>query len=131
MQNDYPQDQKQSSRNAERRQKRDWVVKSVSVIAFIGWISAIVSLVYTGFAQPETENMFTRIFGGDVITTWNSRFVNGAFISILISFFVCLIGLLVNMTRHRRKTDRFNKSIITLGMISFVFAVVFLLAFYI
>ncbi|MCL1829601.1 MAG: hypothetical protein FWG32_08965 [Oscillospiraceae bacterium] len=131
--NDISKNNANSRRYAERRNKPDWVVKSVSVIAVLGWIGAIAALAYYSIAMPSRGyNLPEAVAGHAAPATYlNVGALNAAFISILVSFFICLIGLLVNMTRHRRKTDRFNKSVIILGGISFVLIVAFIFAFYI
>ena len=111
----------------ERRRKKDWVVRSVSVIAVIGWICAIVALVYVDQAKPGTVNFLTKLFGTDVRLYWDVTLLNISFRALLVSFFTCVIGLLINMTRHRRKTDRFNKSIIILGLVSLIAIIAFLI----
>ena len=123
--------QQEPRRYVERRRKKDWVVRSVNVIAVLGWLGAVITIVLADRAKPGSENMFIKMFGGEVVTAWNTELIRTAFISILISFFVCAVGLLVNMTRHKRKTDRFNKSIIILGIISFILIVIFITAFFI
>lgn len=40
------------------------------------------------------------------------------FIILVLNFAVCTMGFIFNMARHRRKTDRFNKSIIIMGLLS-------------
>ncbi|MCL2125660.1 MAG: hypothetical protein FWH33_06700 [Oscillospiraceae bacterium] len=113
----------------ERRKKQDWVVRSVTIIAIIGWISALFAFLLIQRASPLHENFITRILNVDVASYWNSAMLRGAFIAILVSFLISLIGFLFNMTRHRRKTDKYNKLLITIGVLSVIVLVVFLVLF--
>lgn len=40
------------------------------------------------------------------------------FVILVLNFAVCTIGFIFNLARHKRKTDRFNKSILILGALS-------------
>lgn len=110
----------------ERRgRKKDWVTRCVNIVAVVGWLCALVAFTYANKAKPGTEGLIIKTLGGSVRTYWDISMLNLSFRALLVSFFICLIGLLINMTRYRRKTDRFNKWIITLGLISLVAIVVF------
>ena len=113
----------------DRRKKQDWVVRSVTIIAVLGWISALVALLLIQRASPLQENFITRILSVDVASYWNSAMLRGAFIAILASFLISVIGFVFNLSRHRRKTDRYNKLLITIGVLSTVILVLFLVLF--
>ena len=57
----------------------------------------------------------------------NRALLRGAFVAVAASFLVCVIGFILNVTRHKRKTDKYNKLLITLWVISAVFIAVFLI----
>ena len=109
----------------ERRRKKDWVVRCVSLTAVIGWLFALVALIYANRAKPAYVGYLTRVFRVDVVQYWDVAMLNMSFRALLISFVTCLIGLLFNMTRKRRKSDRFNVAIISLGVISLIAIVIF------
>lgn len=113
----------------ERRGQKDWVVRSINIIAVIGWVFAMAAVTIAYKAQPATENMITRILKLNVVGYWNITLLRASFFALIASFLVCLIGFFANMTRHRRKTDRYNKSIIILGMASLVFVIGFIIRF--
>jgi len=118
-----------ADRTVERRRKQDWVVRSVSIISALGWLFAIVSLLLAGQAQPRGEDFFTRIFHTQVASYLDVGMLEVAFISLLVSFVACAVGFVANMARHRRKSDRFNKSVIILGIVSFLGIIAFLLTY--
>jgi hypothetical protein len=115
----------------ERRRKKDWVVRSVSIVAVLGWFSAIASLFFISGAQPRGGNLITRLLDLNihVARSWDTHLLNWGFLSLLVSFGVCVAGMLANMARHRRKTDRYNKAIIILGALSFLGIIAFLITF--
>lgn len=123
--NNSPQTPPGQRKFVERRRKKDWVVRSVGIIAAIGWICALAALIYADQAKPGTESFLTRLTNVSVRKYWDTTMLNISFKALLVSFFTCLIGLLINMTRHRRKTDRFNKPIIILGITTFIAIIIF------
>ena len=113
----------------ERRKRKDWVVRSVTVIAILGWICALLALIFIDRASPAEENFITRLLGVTVISYWNSTLLRWAFAATLGSFASCLVGFVLNATRHRRKTDRYNKLLIFISIASAVIFVIFLVNF--
>ncbi|MDR0906117.1 MAG: hypothetical protein LBN00_08105 [Oscillospiraceae bacterium] len=116
--------------NTERRRKKDWVVRLISLLSVVGWIAAIVVLFFLDKAKPESANFFTNIFNLSLHhTTWNTSLVRTALIIQVAVLAVCVLGFLFNMTRHRRKSDKYNRAIIILGVVSVVSIVLFLVNF--
>ena len=114
----------------ERRKKQDWVVRAVTVIAAFGWLCAIVALLLIERASPAQENFITRYLNAPVVSFWNTTLLRWAFVATLASFLVSVIGFVFNVSRHRRKTDRFNKLLIAIGISSTVIFAVYLISFY-
>ena len=119
----------QPRKYVERRKKQDWVVRSVTAVAALGWFSAIIALLLIDKASPAQENFFTRFLDINVVSYWNISLLRWAFAATLISFLVCVVGLILNATRHRRKTDRYNKLLITISIISTVLFLLYLIFF--
>ncbi|MDL2225861.1 hypothetical protein LJC20_06705 [Eubacteriales bacterium OttesenSCG-928-M02] len=113
----------------ERRRQRDWVTKAVPIFSVVGWVSAICTLLMLESARPKSEDLFSRMIGSPVRSYWNTTLLWVALGLLTLVFFACLFGFLFNAFRHKRKTDRFNKSIIILGIISLVSIGAFLLRF--
>ena len=114
----------------ERRKRKDWVVRSVTAVTVLGWICAFVALLLIDRASPAQENFITRLLDVNVVSYWNTALLRGAFAAILTSFVVCVLGIILNAVRHRRKTDRFNKLLITICIASTVLLALFLIIFY-
>ncbi len=102
-------------RFTERRKGPDAVVKAVWWTAGISWLLFIAAIIFTETARPETETFFDRQFDISLRDYWNENALLYMFVILVLNFAVCSIGFIFNMTRHKRKTDRFNKSILILG----------------
>ncbi|MCL2046594.1 MAG: hypothetical protein FWG88_09455 [Oscillospiraceae bacterium] len=114
----------------ERRRKQDWVVKSATVIAILGWAGTMIALLLIDRAAPAQENFITRFLKLDIISTWNTSMLRWAFITALASFLTCVVGLILNATRQRRKTDKYNKLLITVSVISTVLLIFYMVNFF-
>ena len=121
-------DEQGSSRGkpTERRRRKDWVVRLVSIGALLGWCAAIVSLMLVRFAVPRRGTMFHFFEGIFYYGHWDTNLLRIALITLVISFFICVIGFIANIARSRRKSDRFHKGVITMGILSLIGIVVFL-----
>ena len=113
----------------DRRKKQDWIVRSVTIITVLGWVGALVALLLIDRASPAHENLFTRFLNVSVTSYWNTAMLRGAFIAILASFVVSIVGFIFNASRHRRKTDRYNKLLIFICIASTVVLVFYLVSF--
>ena len=119
----------QPRKYVERRKRQDWVVRSVTIIAVLGWILAFIALLLIDRASPAQANFITRFLSIDVVSYWNSTLLRGAFAATLASFVACIIGFILNAARHRRKTDRFNKLLIAISIASTVMFALYLIIF--
>ena len=113
----------------ERRRRKDWVSKSIGIISGIGWVLSIVSLLLLETASPDKSNFFSRFLGAPVRGSWNSTVLMISFVSLVTVFAACALGMVFNILRHRRKSDRFNRSIIILGIASIIGIALFLVRF--
>lgn len=110
----------------ERRKKTDWVTYMATILSLISWITAFCVLVVLDKAQPESEHMFTRYFGISVRNYWETSLLPLAFALLLASLCTCVIAFIFNMLRKRRKTDKYKKSIIVIGIITIIGIILFI-----
>ena len=119
----------------QRGRKPNWYSRIATVIASAGWLSAIVSLVVLDRAQPPGENLLTRIARqrGEIVApitaTWDTALLRVSLAALIISLVACGLGLLLSNLRMRRKSDRQNKLLISLLVVSVILFVVFLVFF--
>jgi hypothetical protein len=102
----------------ERRRGPDAVIKAVWWTVGISWLLFIAALVFIDTAKPETETFFDRMFDVSIRDYWNENMLLYAFFVMVLDLAVCIIGLIFNLARHKRKTDRISKSILILGILS-------------
>ena len=113
----------------ERRKKADWVINMATALSVVSWFVAFGVWLLLDMAAPEREDFFSRVFGGTVRGYWDTSLLPIAFILLVISFLTCVGAFIFNMMRMRRKTDKYRKSIIIVGIITIVGIVMFLLRF--
>lgn len=111
----------------ERRKKPDGIIKLVNITSTIGWLLIILCSGITIYAKPEQTNMFYKMFNVPVRNYWNYSLLNLVFILLVFLLILSLAGILLNAMRHRRKTDRMNKSLIFQAIMSFFGIIILLL----
>ena len=111
----------------DRRKRPDCVVRSVTVVAVLGWLGAITALVLLDRARPAEADLFTRLLDITIESSWNTSMLRWSLTLILASFVATSVGFILNATRKKRKTDKYSKLLITLGALSIVFIAVFLI----
>jgi hypothetical protein len=114
---------------AERRRQADWVVKMATILSLTSWFIAIMVTLVLEYAAPERENLMSAIFEITVRTEWNQALLPVAFGLLVLSLITCIAALIFNMLRMRRKTDKFRKSIIIIGLLNFVGIIAFMIQF--
>ena len=117
----------------KRRRRPDWVLHTVTAVTLIGWVTAMVALVLYYMGTPKDNSagnaasvMNPNIGSSGAAGASSSNLIWWTFIAVLVSCIVCILGFILNFTRKRRKTDKFNKLLITLSLVSIVFMVVLL-----
>jgi len=116
-------------RPPNRRKQADWVVKAATALSIIAWVVAIIVVFVLDIASPERVDFFTHVWGGDVRTGWDMDLLPIAFLMLIISLVCCIAAFLFNMMRMRRKTDKYRKSVIIMGVISLGAIVFFIVRF--
>lgn len=101
-----------------RRKGPDAVVKAVWWTVGISWILIITALLIASEAQPKVETFIDRMVKIPVRNYVDRNLLQAAFYVLLLNLFVCIVGFVLNMLRHRRKTDKISKSILVLGAIT-------------
>ena len=113
----------------ERRRQADWVVNAASILSVISWLVAFAVVLVLDIAAPERANFFTNVFDGVVTPTWNQTFLPFALILLILSFCSCIAAFIFNMMRMRRKTDKYRKSVIIMGVLTLIGIIAFIFRF--
>ncbi len=96
----------------DRRRGSDILVKWVHWSGIVSWCLVAVTLGVALSAKPQQENFFHRFFKIDVTQTWDYQLLRFAFIILVVLFVFCLVSIFFNALRRRRRTDRYNKTIL-------------------
>jgi len=119
----------------ERRRKADWIVKMATILSLIAWAVAVAVWVVLDRASPEKEvEWFTSIArkrGTDIVIRdyWDSTLLPLAFGLLIAALAICVLAFFFNKLRMRRKTDKYRKSIIIIGIITIFGLALFLFRF--
>ena len=104
---------------ANRRRQSDWVVNAAAALSVIAWVVAFFVTLVLDLASPERDNFFTNFLGeGMVRTEWDPALLPIGLVLLVVSFLCCIAAFMFNMMRMRRKTDKYRKSVIIMGLIT-------------
>ena len=95
-----------------RRHGPDVLVKAISIISGISWLIVFVVFILVSYAKPKMETLFDRQYNIQLRQNWDKTMLGYAIFLLGLITVICLAGILINMSRHRRRTDRYNKSLI-------------------
>ncbi|MDY6934314.1 MAG: hypothetical protein SVZ03_08860 [Spirochaetota bacterium] len=101
-----------------RRRGPDILIKWINYIAVSCWIFIFTIFIIVSIAKPPVEGFFDRQYGIQVNNTWDRTLLEYAFYLMFPLLIICGIGLLINSTRHKRKTDTYNKTLIVCFVLS-------------
>lgn len=102
----------------ERRKGPDLLIKFVRWTAIAGWILLIAAILILGQAQPPWEKFFYKVFGVQIRYFWDTGLSKIVFCLLIFLDLLCAGALFANMKRSRRKTDRYNFSVILLAIVT-------------
>ncbi|MDY6967090.1 MAG: hypothetical protein SVR08_00340 [Spirochaetota bacterium] len=112
-----------------RRKGPDALIKTINYLALVSWIFIFTIFILISIAKPAVEGFFDRQYGISVSNTWDTSLLEYSFYLMFILLIIGLIGLYINTTRHQRKTDRYNKSLILSVILSFIGILYYLFIF--
>lgn len=108
------------SRAPRRRKGPDPLTRFVHVSAVLAWLATIVYLFVLAKAQPEKAIFTDRAFAHEMRHTWDQEVLAQGTIVLVVALGICLLGLAVNSQRVQRRGDRYSRSLLVIGGMSFV-----------
>jgi uncharacterized membrane protein len=105
-------------KRVNRRRGPDTMVKAINILGGVTWFLVLTIFILVTFAKPRVETFFDRQYNVILSGKWDRTTLSVAFLLLLILVFICFMGIMINISRHKRKTDRYNKSLIWFGAIS-------------
>ncbi len=112
----YANDRRQNRQ--DRRQGPDFLVRSLPWFAVGGWGAIVASVMAISFAKPQTVTFFERVNNLPVRTEWDYDLMSYVLWLLFAALFTGLVGLVINMTRRRRKHDIFYFSLVASTVVS-------------
>lgn len=113
----------------DRRSGPDVWERSLRYLALAGWAVLAVSFLIYGRAKPQPETFFDRYYGISLRLCWDMAWVRPLLWSLLTGLVIAISGLVVNMRRHRRRTDEWRISLLLLSLCCVAGIVAFLRIF--
>jgi hypothetical protein len=102
----------------DRRKKPDFWVRSMGWIAVLGWLIMLIALFIVSEAKPQTQNFFDKLTTREPSSSWNLELAQYIFYLMIAGFFMGISGFIINVKRHRRKSDEYRLSFILVTIIS-------------
>jgi len=111
----------------DRRRGPDALTKWVKYSGIISWILVAAALFITLISKPGFESYMDESFHVKLRNAWNANLLQYAFILLVLLFFFCMISIIINLMRYKRKSDRFNKTLILNAAASLIGIILYLI----
>jgi hypothetical protein len=106
-----------------RRRGPDTLTKVIGIFAGISWLLVIFVFILYINSKPREVGIRDRLFSVTSSNKGDPSLLLYANIVLVLVIIVCFTGVMINMSRHKRKNDRFSKSLIFFGIGSIVLLV--------
>jgi hypothetical protein len=105
----------------DRRKGPDKLLKIISITTGTTWFFILIVYILISYGRPKVETtFFNSLFNLPIENSWNESILNILKIILGLLAIICLIGIVINFFRHKRRTDRFSKSLIFFGIGSLI-----------
>lgn len=108
----------------DRRYGSDRLLRSLSWIGLFGWLLLILGVIFLDQARPDTPSfidpsVYDKLnIPVDVRSFWNQELLSWFFYLMVAGFVISIIGLVINLRRHRREGDRYRLPLVALALMS-------------
>lgn len=96
----------------ERRKGNDFRIKFVKIMSFIVWIAVFIVVSIMEKASREIRTISKGDFSWLVSKLWETNLVYIALIIAVMCIISSIICIILDSTRHRRRSDKIKKSLI-------------------
>ncbi len=111
------------------RSEPDFISKSIGKFAVVCWVLTILAVIITGLALPVVRDFIGTAFNLDLQSTWSKLLYHIDFYAFAAIFVVSGLGLYFNSIRHRRRTDKYNPSLLCFLVLSALCMIGYLIFF--
>ena len=114
----------------ERRKKSDNRLNFINLMCFLVWgaLFIIIAIIVKAGRSVAYINKHDLLWLSS--NFWRTDLLNIALIATIICIFVCTVSIILNFTRHKRRTDRIRKSLIICQIICFIIGIFLILKLY-
>jgi hypothetical protein len=117
-----------SEKAGNRRRGPDTMTKAIGIFAGISWLLVLIVFILNTYAKPRVATLFDKRYGVSINQNMDTTLLMYANIALALVVAVCFTGIMINMIRHKRKSDRFSKSLIFFGLGSLIWLIYSLLS---
>ena len=104
----------------EKRKGPDPIVKWVNKAGYITWGILFVILCCIGLARGREATFIDKMANIPVDVAWNNNMLWVSLIITFVLFVLCMVSIVLNIMRSRRKTDTISMSLILCEFFSFL-----------
>lgn len=114
-------------RRGKRNKRRgpDVLIKSKELLIFTSWILFTVIFTLLSLAKPGETAMLGKLYNVSSNNIWDTQKIYTAFFFTVILGLICIIGLIINSKRLKRKNDNYSLSFIIFGIFSILGIILF------
>ena len=114
----------------ERRKGDDGILNFINLVCFLGWTAVFIIFSFIIKAGESIRNISTNDLLWLPKSFWEVNFLNIAFYITIGCAITCAISIILNFTRHRRRTDRIKSSLVWCEVICFIIGAFLILKIY-
>lgn len=107
----------------ERRKKKDGRLQFINLMSFLVWSVVIIIISIITKAGKDITHILKNNLLSLPLNFWEVDLLKTALIFTIVSIAICSMTIILNFTRHRRRTDRINRSLIICEVVSFVIGI--------
>jgi len=117
--------------NKNKRHGPDSMLRYKKYLVIAAWTLTLLVFIIISSAKPRFVTMFDRLY--DTMTMdglWNKEVLKYAFYLLIPLALFSVTGLIINSRRHRRKRDKYSKTLIISLFLSLTGIVLYLIFFF-
>ena len=106
-----------------RRRGPDTLTKVIGIFAGISWLLILTVFIFYVNSKAREASLYDMRFSVANSFQGDPSLLMYANIALVLVTIVCFIGFMINISRHKRRKDRFSKSLIFFGIGSIIWLV--------
>ncbi|HBF37169.1 MAG TPA: hypothetical protein DDW50_07595 [Firmicutes bacterium] len=111
------------------RSEPDVITKSIGKFSLICWILTFTAIVVACLAMPTVRNFLSTSFSLNLKPAWSKILYHIDFYILTVIFVISGLGLFLNSIRHRRRTDKYDPSLVYFLILSALCMIGYLIFF--